>query len=107
MTTALKEQFQRHCFIKVGNESTQPLLVPFVKQFYTSRSNRKWYEDLKATQQDALSGDKIDELIAAQEQELANSAGFVAGIEAIPVDAVESAKKQGIRKTKLGPLDKV
>src|SRR6185436_4723040 len=63
MTAALKEQFQRHCFIKIGTETTQPLLVPIVKEFYTSRTNRQWYEDRSATKQNALSGSEVDELI--------------------------------------------
>src|SRR5207302_4822096 len=29
----LKEQMQQHCFIKLDTEKTQPLLVPFVKDY--------------------------------------------------------------------------
>ena len=31
LTAALKEQFPRHCFIKIQGEKTQPLLVPSCK----------------------------------------------------------------------------
>jgi len=44
LTAALKEQFPRHCFVKIHHEKTQPLLVPFLKQFYTSPKNMAWYE---------------------------------------------------------------
>ena len=45
LTAALKEQFQRHCFVKVHDQKTQPMLVPFVKRFYTSPKNLAWYEE--------------------------------------------------------------
>lgn len=32
MADNLKEQWARHCFVKVGNEKTQPMLVPIVKR---------------------------------------------------------------------------
>ena len=33
---ALKHQFQRHCFIKIHQRETQPMLVPFVEEFQTA-----------------------------------------------------------------------
>jgi hypothetical protein len=36
LTAALKEQYARHCFIKLPGEDTQPLLVPKVEQFFTT-----------------------------------------------------------------------
>ena len=44
-TAALKEQFPRHCFIKIHQKDTQPMLVPFVKRFYTAAKNLAWYEE--------------------------------------------------------------
>jgi hypothetical protein len=34
LTQALKLNLQRHCFIQLPNQETQPLLIPFVKDFY-------------------------------------------------------------------------
>src|SRR5262249_21142479 len=100
LTAALKEQFPRHCFIKIGTQKTQPLLVPFVKEFYTSRTNRQWYDNKQAVKQQALSGDKVDEIIDAQEQDLLNRAGLNRGTEVLvggsaqsvePLEPIESA----------------
>ena len=112
LTAALKEQFQRHCFIKIRSEKTQPLLVPFVKQFYTSRTNRQWYENRSASKQNALSGSEVDEIIAAQEQDLVNSAGFMGGAEVIPADAAVAVKRpttqsKGKAAAKANPLAEV
>jgi len=75
LTAALKEQYPRHCFIKVSGQVTQPLLVPFVGPRYTPTANRQWYEGKLAIEQQALSGDEVDTLIATQERELRLSAG--------------------------------
>ncbi len=111
MTAALKEQFQRHCFIKIGSEKNQPLLVPFVKQPYTARANRKWYEDRLAIKQRALSGKEADEIIAAQEQNLLNQASFPAQREGDIVPEPQAPSKKPARKktkpTKGGPLDNI
>lgn len=43
LTQALKLQLQRHCFIKLPEKETQPLLVPFVKDHYVSKVNIERY----------------------------------------------------------------
>lgn len=110
LTAALKEQYPRHCFIKIGAAKTQPLLVPFIKQPYTSRANRQWYENKLTQKQDALSGTQADEMIAAQEQELLNRAAFPSHSEVAVVDVIPEPKKAKISKSKAttgSPLDKV
>lgn len=115
LTAALKEQFPRHCFIKIGSQPTQPLLVPFVKELYTSRTNRQWYENRQAIKQQALSGQEVDEMIAAQEQKLLNSVDFPAQpevriVEAVPDEAVviQRPKSRGKAKAaKASPFDKI
>src|SRR5690348_11637745 len=42
---ALKHQFQRHCFIKIHQHETQPMLVPFVREPYTPPHYHRWYID--------------------------------------------------------------
>ena len=74
LTAALKEQFERHCFIKIKRESTQPMLVPYVKSFYTSQQNLEWYTEKVLMKQDALKPTEVDELIEAQEQALVKAA---------------------------------
>ena len=68
LTAALKEQFPRHCFIKVHDQKTQPMLVPFVKHFHTSAKNLKWYEDKVLTSIHARKAADVDAEILAQQQ---------------------------------------
>jgi len=81
LTAALKEQFPRHCFIKIGVHKTQPLLVPFVRRPYTSSFNRRWYEKRLGIKQKAMSGADADIALAAQEQALLNSAMLSANFQ--------------------------
>jgi hypothetical protein len=70
LTAALKEQFQRHCFIKVQGEKTQAMLVPLVQPFYTPFANQAWYSDKLLTTHGALSAEVADALIDFQETAL-------------------------------------
>ncbi len=74
LTAALKEQFGRHCFIKIRQQETQPMLVPFVKSFYTRKENLEWYRQKLLRKYDALKPAEIDELIQAREQALLQAA---------------------------------
>ncbi len=69
-TAALKEQYQRHCFIKIHQEDAQPMLVPFVERLYTPENNLTWYEEKLLTAAGALSPAEVDRLIEAREEEL-------------------------------------
>jgi hypothetical protein len=69
LTAGLKEQFPRHCFIKIRDEETQPLLVPMVEQRYTSKTNQQWYAKRLLEQNSALPAERVDALL--KEQELA------------------------------------
>jgi len=75
MTAALKEQYGRHCFIKIQNSPTQPLLVPFVESHFTSEKNKRWYIAKQLSKADALSAGQIDQLIESQESALVKAAG--------------------------------
>ena len=73
LTAALKEQFPRHCFIKIHGQKTQPLLVPFitpVSSFRDSRENLDWYVHWQLGRQGALSPREVDSLIEQQQTAL-------------------------------------
>lgn len=70
LTAALKEQFQRHCFIKIHQKDTQPMLVPFVEQFYTPRKNAAWYEQKLLAKENALPAAEVDRLLEARDASL-------------------------------------
>src|SRR5712691_6186199 len=73
LTAALKNQFQRHCFIQIRQQETQPLLVPFVEPVTTfnySRKNLDWYVDRQHQKQQALPAAEVDRLLIEQETTL-------------------------------------
>jgi hypothetical protein len=70
LTAALKEQYGRHCFIKIHEQKTQPLRVPFVKSHYTSEDAFGWYEQKKLSAAGAQDATAVDEGIARQEETL-------------------------------------
>jgi hypothetical protein len=70
LTAALKEQFQRHCFIKIHDQKTQPMRVPFVEPYFIPSKNKRWYEDRLYSRASALPPEVVDRAIAAQENEL-------------------------------------
>ena len=74
MTAALKEQFPRHCFIKIQNEETQPLLVPMVEEPYIREEGKQWYLNYQLDQLKALPAAEVDRLLLDQEAALLLSA---------------------------------
>ena len=70
LTAALKEQFGRHCFIKIHHQKTQPLRVPFVKAHVTPAKAVSWYENKKLSAEGAKHFTVVDEFIAQQDEEL-------------------------------------
>jgi hypothetical protein len=77
LTAALKLQFQRHCFIQIRQQETQPMLVPFVEPITTftySRKNLDWYIGQQHQKQQALPAAEVDRLLEAQETALLQAA---------------------------------
>jgi hypothetical protein len=62
LTQALKLQQQRHCFVQLADEETQPLLVSFVKDYYVSPLNLKRY--VKRLCKNALTPEEADNRIS-------------------------------------------
>jgi hypothetical protein len=56
LTAALKEQFGRHCFIKIHHKATQPLRVPFITSHYTSQKALSWYRQRLLERGGAVAG---------------------------------------------------
>ncbi|HLV88701.1 MAG TPA: hypothetical protein VKV39_17075 [Candidatus Sulfotelmatobacter sp.] len=114
LTAALKEQFQRHCFIKLKDQRTQPMLVPFVANSHTPTANRRWYVDRQASRQNALPAAAVDELIAEQERQLL---GRITESDEVASDTADGlgqqqtgkrrapASKQSRRRAAASPLD--
>ena len=77
LTAALKQQFQRHCFIQIRQQETQPMLVPFVEPVTTFTYNRAmldFYIQQQHQRQRALSSYEIAILLAKQESSLLEAA---------------------------------
>jgi hypothetical protein len=74
MTAALKNQFPRHCFIKVQNEETEPMLVPTVEDVYVTEEGKEWYRTYQLDQVGALPVADVDALLKQQETALLQAA---------------------------------
>ena len=64
----LKEQQQRHCFIKLDREPTQPLKVPLVRRFPVGADTLLEYEGEVYRAQDALPATQVDRLLKESEE---------------------------------------
>jgi hypothetical protein len=78
----LKCQQQRHCFIKLDIEKTQPMLTPFVKDYFHSQEYLLEYEQAVYRAQGALPASQVDELLIEGEQRFLNAAQAAIDIDA-------------------------
>jgi hypothetical protein len=63
----LKEQQQRHCFIKIGHEATQPLKVPLVRRHAVAPKTLQTYERGVYESQGALPATTVDHSLKESE----------------------------------------
>ena len=70
MSDALKEQFPRHCFIKILNQKTQPMLVPLVKEYHLFEKDFLEYQKELYNQIKALTSRQVDGLLEEQKKDL-------------------------------------
>jgi hypothetical protein len=73
LTAALKEQFGRHCFIKIHQQKTQPLRVPLVREFVTPESAAARYVKERLATAGAQPCIDVDRTIAEQDAALKRS----------------------------------
>jgi len=90
VTAGLKEQFPRHCFVKVHSQQTQPMLVPRVESFYTSPKNLGWYEQQRLEEYQALPAAQVDALIASAQTALLQAAAIAVDISPVEQTALEA-----------------
>jgi hypothetical protein len=93
MTAALKEQFPRHCFIKIHGQDTQPLRIPTVRDFYLSEQNLNEYREEKLAEHGGLPTDQVDRILHEQEQQLMEQLKAASAAEEPPPPA-DPPKKQ-------------
>jgi hypothetical protein len=72
----LKYQQQRHCFIKIDREPTQPLMVTDVSSPYVEPETLIEYQGMLYAKQGSLSGDEVDQLLIQSHDEFMARAGF-------------------------------
>lgn len=70
----LKYQQERHCFIKLDVEPTQPMRIPFVKTYSQSRTDLLKYEQAVYEAQGAIKGTDADRLLAENEHRFLTAA---------------------------------
>jgi hypothetical protein len=74
----LKFQQQRHCFIKIDTEKTQPLKVPDVRAYGVSPEGMVEYQHEIYKRQGARPGAEIDKRLSENEQRFLTDAGLIA-----------------------------
>jgi hypothetical protein len=82
MSEALMAQLLRHCFIQLPGQKTQPMLVPFVKEFYVLPQFFLEYIERLCKKEGALSKEDMDMLVAQERERLEQSAQVYALQEA-------------------------
>ncbi len=95
LTAALKVQFQRHCFIQIRQQETQPMLVPFVEPVTTftfNRQNLDWYTQRQHERQAALPAAAVDRLLQEQESALLLAASGSVGVSSVVVSEPDQPK---------------
>lgn len=70
MTQALKLSQQRHCFIQLPMQETQPLLIPNVEQKYVSDNTANAYARRKALEAFAITPEQADQIIFQAREDL-------------------------------------
>jgi hypothetical protein len=68
LTAALKNQFGRHCFIKIQNAATQPLRVPFITTHFTTQKMIGVYRSRLLERSGAMTGEAVDEANAKEHE---------------------------------------
>lgn len=100
----LKEQMQRHCFIKLDTEKTQPLLIPFVRDYSRRPDDLLEYEEAVYQAQGALPADEVDRLIEASATKfLAAARESVDDPSAIDAELVDESEAEPKRKPRTRP----
>lgn len=91
----LKYQQERHCFIKLDNEPTQPLRIPFVREYSQSEKSLLEYEEAVFRAQGALLGPDVDLLLDQNETRfLASAAEYHSSQPARNIDITEVPSKK-------------
>jgi len=98
LTAALKEQFDRHCFIKILQQETQPMLVPFVKEMFTTANGRRLYEEKLLKKAHALPSVEVDRLLEAREHALLKEITSTANDSSPPIEIKIPTGKPKVRK---------
>jgi Helicase HerA, central domain len=99
LTAALKEQFPRHCFIKIRDEETQPLLVPLIEQKYTAKTNQQRYQQRHLEKYNALPAERVDALLKEQEIALLQMAQVpILEAPVIDVEVLPPAEPEGLQQ---------
>jgi len=87
----LKYQQERHCFIKLDNEPTQPLRIPFVRDYSQSEKSLLEYQEAVFQAQGALHGPDVDVLLDQNEKRFLASAAEYSSQPSHVLDATEVA----------------
>lgn len=97
----LKTQQQRHAFIKLDTERTQPLQIPFVETYPLSEESLLEYEEAIYKEQGAIPAEEVDLLLEESETRFLLTAAGVIDILPTSTPTLENIEpKKSAKKTK-------
>lgn len=96
----LKTQQQRHCFIKLDTEKTQPLQVPFVETHPVSEQALAEYQEAVYDEQQAIPGPVADRLLKESEARFLTAARIAIDVTPQELRAATEISAESRRKTK-------
>jgi hypothetical protein len=73
----LKFQMRQHCFIKLDEELTQPMKIPFVKTYPLSQESLLEYEQAIYNRQGAIPAEEVDRLLEENKSRFLSAAGVI------------------------------
>jgi len=97
----LKFQMQRHCFIKLDEELTQPMKVPFVKSYPLSEESVAEYERAIYKEQGAIAAEDVDHLLEESKSRFLSAAGVtdVISTSDSPLEGLRVKKGRSARES--------
>ncbi len=93
----LKFQMRQHCFIKLDEELTQPMKIPFVKTYPLSQESLLEYEQAIYKQQGAIPVQDVDLLLEESKSRFLSAAGV---IDITPTNTLPSENIEPEKPTK-------
>lgn len=103
----LKTQQQRHCFVKIDTQKTEPLLIDRLRDFYLTREEVQQYKLEAFAEQQAISAAAADQHLLEDEQRFLNVVQAERAYEPQDSPTLEDKKPKAVRSKRKSPLEEL